>query len=63
MGNFRIFNMASKMATKGQVITFYMIISSNERFKYRTKVEKLYLNCLTSIYKIMQTKNANKSVS
>ena len=30
---------------------------------YWTKVKKLHLNCLPSIYKIMQTKNANESVS
>ena len=30
---------------------------------YLTKVKTLHLNCLPSIYKIMQTKNANESVS
>ena len=30
---------------------------------YLTKVKTLHLNCLPSIYKVMQTKNAIESVS
>ena len=47
-----------KSRTKSNFTTLFY----HRQYIYWTKVKTLHLNCLPSIYKIMQTKNANESV-
>ena len=63
MGDVTCIDIDKYLATKSVQYTVECKVQSIDCvIIYRTKVKTLHLNCLPSVYKIMQTKSANESV-